>query len=213
MPANIDEMNIHLKTYLKSEKRSLHFSKLTQDLLGYSSNNDYPCGHWSKAADTPIMCDFVVWFLSQPCRQAAVNADPILLDLIVGGKAMHVFMKQLYDSELWLTRDQAQLTINAGYTFLSSYNNCAVRAYEKGLCLFSYKPKLHYLHHIVLFMAWQYDQLFNYVLSPLCEATPMDEDLVGRTSRLSRHVSPMTTGLATMNRYLVAANIALEEDS
>ena len=80
---------------------------------------------------------------------------------------------------------------------------------QKGAPGFSMFPKLHLLHHI-----WfELDRQIKtpgclWVLSPLCEVCPIDEDFVGQCATITRHCSPRLNSLRSLQRYLAQINMS-----
>ena len=86
------------------------------------------------------------------------------------------------------------------------YKNLAVWAYNNSLCCFNMKPKLHYVVHVQQLLK-QGASLPEgvYSMNPMGWATPMDEDWIGRLSRISRKTHGLTVSLSTTRRYLIYA--------
>ena len=65
VPEAINLPSCDLKRFLRERKLQLHFRGLSRDMLGYPNEHEYPTGLWSKAADTPVMFEFLAWMLDQ----------------------------------------------------------------------------------------------------------------------------------------------------
>lgn len=96
-----------------------------------------------------------------------------------------------------------------GTFFLRSYAKLAEICLREGACLYNMQPKLHYFKHILLTLDWQIEMEHERILNPVADVTYMDEDYIGRVSRLSRRVHQSQVHKRTLERVLVAARGAL----
>ncbi|CAE7839915.1 unnamed protein product [Symbiodinium sp. CCMP2592] len=144
VPEAIEDLNADLRCFLKSTGKSVHFRSLTRDLLGFPSDSAFPCGHWSKASDTPILIDFAAWVLKQR-GQDGVRLHSILIS---AAGAIGLFMRTLLRGGLFLSQEEAALAGRAGMHFLSCYQKAAQISFDTQSCRFNLVPKLHCLHHI-----------------------------------------------------------------
>jgi hypothetical protein len=87
---------------------------------------------------------------------------------------------------------------------LRSYMKLAKICLDERLPLFNILHKHHYFHHEVYRMQEALAE-GKLVLNPTCFSCSLDEDFVGRLSRLSRRVNIRQLELRTLQRYLVAA--------
>ena len=219
--ASLELVNEDLKHFLRTHKsEKIHFSKLTLDLLGYSSSRDYPSGHWSKNLDSATIMKLVLFILRKPEHVQRVQSDPILTHIKEACEHSNTFMRTLFASGYWLSFSQADEAIRSGHGFLMAYSFLAKATFQKQLCLFALKPKLHMLNHLVLAMYTQrrlpmmpQNQGQPTIVNPVAESTFMCEDFIGRVARISRKVSPKKVGEKTLFRYLAASLQALNEAS
>ena len=210
LQSRLDQMNGALRSYLKRTKGvSLHCGELTLDLLGYESSASYPWGHWSKGADTVVLLRFLTELLRT--QQAALEGDRMLQEILRGCQGILKFMKALFGSGFFLEGANLQHAVQGGEGFLYAYRNLVAWSHEKSLCLFALKPKLHLLNHLVYELHASHQKQIVAV-SPLAESTFQCEDFVGRTSRLSRRVSPSLASLKVLYRYLTAARNELVQE-
>ena len=84
--------------------------------------------------------------------------------------------------------------------------------YDANLCLFKYRPKVHYLNHIFLRVFKEYEAA-GVAVNPVAEATFLSEDFVGYTARISRRVDPRAIALKLHQRYLFWIQTALDKDA
>lgn len=67
---------------------------------------------------------------------------------------------------------------------------------------FPITPKHHMMYHVLKTIQWQGD-ICEHAWNPLSEFCAMDEDFIGRVAKISRNVSPRTTCLRVVQRYLL----------
>ena len=138
-----------------------------------------------------------------------INANDIDDDVYLpvcrrAASSMNACLEELYGSDLWLGREKALQISEMGLSFMQDYMTLATRAYDRRQALFSYMPKAHVCHHVFIEMRESASKT-GLCLNPLCQAVQVDEDMVGKTSRLARRVSPMQVVKRVLNRWLHAA--------
>ena len=70
-------------------------------------------------------------------------------------------------------------------------------------------PKLHMLHHSAMRMRQECEKA-AYCTNPLSESVQMQEDFIGRPSRISRRVGDRVLHLRVLQRSLIAHEAALK---
>ena len=118
-------------------------------------------------------------------------------------QAANSCMRELYSSGVWLRPSKAREVVTHGMRFLQGYNRLAMMAYHFRCRRFPLLPKLHFFHHLMVDM-WMEASASNWVLSPLVFSVQLQEDYIGKPSRVSRRVSPKLHALRTMQRVLRA---------
>ena len=118
-------------------------------------------------------------------------------------KAANALMRGLYGSGVWIKSSRAKHFAGFGLAFLQAYSRCASRAYNQGLRRFPLHPKLHFCHHLLMELLCQ-AQISNWCLSPLCFSVQLEEDFIGKPSRISRRVSSKRHCLRTLQRLMLA---------
>ena len=93
-----------------------------------------------------------------------------------------------------------------GLKYLEMYKDLATQAAGEGRALFLYNSKLHMNDHIFRNLAWE-AEMAPVALNPMAWGVQLDEDLIGKASRLTRHVSskPAFTIKRTLQRWLIAS--------
>lgn len=120
---------------------------------------------------------------------------------------INVVWSKLFAAPLWIPKDQAVSIANKAFTFLNLYMQMASEAAQEGRLLFLLNAKAHMMSHIFRSMLWQAD-LSELALNPLTFGVQMEEDVVGKCSRLLRRVSPQAAVQQTLRRWLIAAATA-----
>ena len=209
---DLKALNEALKVFLRSQKLTLHLgANLSEDHLGYTGTREYPEGHWSKNMDTAILMEFQVWLLQRAEFEETVQSDTILSEILRSSLAMGQVMRRLLGSPFFMPSADCEYVCKAGHAFLQGFQRLANICYRQGLCLYKFKPKIHYLNHIFLTIKDQWEASGTAV-NPLGEATFMSEDFVGHASRLSRRVSPRVVALKTLQRYDVWVKCLLDRE-
>ena len=90
--------------------------------------------------------------------------------------------------------------------FLKTYSKLAELALAASRPLFTYRPKIHFLHHVILELeAARLKRVAG--LNPLSVSCSAAEDFIGRTALLSRRVSAMTCETKVLQRWLAGAMV------
>jgi hypothetical protein len=118
-----------------------------------------------------------------------------------GTKAMNACLSALYSEGVWIPSSQADRIATLGLNFLKCYGEVAVICYKRGIKRFQLIPKLHMLHHQFINLSW-HASIAQWSLNPLCESVQMDEDFIGKPSRLSRRGGARIQAIRLLQRYL-----------
>ena len=122
----------------------------------------------------------------------------------------NIFSK-LYRSQVWLSRQEARNIGEAGMEYARVYMSLTRQAYTAGRPLFLIASKIHALDHIFRDLLRQSD-ISEAALNPMIWGVQMDEDLIGRTCKISRRVSPRETVLRSFQRYMESAQAAWDRE-
>lgn len=115
----------------------------------------------------------------------------------------------MYFAGFWIPRDQGVRLGKWILTFLQSYHRCAVLAFQAGQNRWPLMPKLHFIHHDALKLI-HCPAHAKWCINPLATSDQMQEDFVGRPSRLSRRVSVQQIHLRVAQRSLISAYTAIQ---
>ena len=159
--------------------------KLPKKLFGWPTRAHWPNGIWYKGHLTTTLMRFFEAFY-----EGRQFEDAMLQIAMEACKAVNSFLRILFSSELFLTREEAQNATGYGLRFLRRYETLAHLASTRRWCMWSIQPKAHAFQHICIEMDDVLKRGVDRVLNPLAWATQPDEDFTGRPSRLSRRTRP-----------------------
>lgn len=99
--------------------------------------------------------------------------------------------------------------------YLQKYTLATEIVYRRGLNRFAIVPKLHMLHHGALRLLREAQRAQEdatiWTINPLSESVQLQEDWIGRPSRLSRRVNPQRLHLRVCDRSLISTMKHLKE--
>lgn len=142
----------------------------------------------------------LIWDLDRVCElQAEATSDA------------NSWLTALYHEGLFIRAPVARGIALRGLKFLHGYAKLAKMAFDRGQKRFALIPKGHYLHHQVLDLLHQSERS-RWCPNLLMYGCQLQEDYVGRPSRISRRVSPKTVPLRVLQRSFLAIRAALGDD-
>ena len=115
---------------------------------------------------------------------------------------MNEMMKLLYHGDVWLPRVNALQVVRYGVHFVESYRFLAFKSKIRRERKFPLVPKLHMVEEVIEQVQFE-SKLSTWVFNPIVESCSVDEDFIGRSAFLCRSVSPRSTCLRSLQRYLV----------
>ena len=130
------------------------------------------------------------------------NDRAYFVSMLSAFKSANTFLRTLYRSGLFLSRERCRLAAQAGVDFIRAYREVASIAYSMGRTRFKLTPKLHAFFHIVDHLCVAYEAERRWTFSPLGESVQMDEDFVGQISSLTCTVSTRKVHLESVRKYL-----------
>ena len=114
----------------------------------------------------------------------------------------------LFHEGLFIPAPRAEQLARLGLRFLSLYAELAGLCFSKKMNRFPLTPKGHYLHHQLLGLLHQ-AQKSAWCVNIIAYAVQMQEDYIGKPSRLARRVSCRTTSLRVIQRTFLAMRAAV----
>lgn len=196
-----EHLNDHIQAWAKANSEYLHVSAFTKEGINWDTTKDYPNGGWGKGATTAVL---LKWFIAW--SQTVESEDELFLVTRQAAICANESFALMYSvDDVWLEASVAARAGKLGMDFLKLYCRAARIAYSRSQCLFVLVPKFHCLHHLFLTDLLMESRKSPWVLHPLNWGTQMDEDNIGRTSRISRRVHPTTVVSRVLLRFLTKA--------
>ncbi len=118
-------------------------------------------------------------------------------------------LSALYHNGVWIKSCEAKQIAIHGLRFLQLYGQLARLAHERKIQKFPLQPKFHYVNHTWIDML-NVAKKSRWVLSPLVFACQMQEDFIGKPSRISRRVSPRSVSHRVLQRSFAATRQCLK---
>ena len=121
---------------------------------------------------------------------------------------MNTALSYLYGCGYWIQSHVGKRLAKLVHTFVYSYQRCAYLTHVARKPRFALMPKLHYLAHAALQMKQQAN-LGQWIQNPLGASVQLQEDFIGRPSRVSRRVNIRQVHRNVMFRCLILSEMAL----
>lgn len=125
-----------------------------------------------------------------------------------GTRAINIAMQFMYSAGFWLPRSRGVKLGQWLLVFVQCYGHCASLSFAEAKNRFSLIPKLHFVHHEALKLVDAPEHL-QWLVSPLATSVQIQEDMVGRPSRLSRRVAVPQLHRRVLDRSLISAYNAI----
>ena len=123
---------------------------------------------------------------------------------------MNIALAVMYHEGFWLRNDKAKKLARYFFFFLRMYQRCAALCHGKGLRRYPLVPKAHFLCHVPVTLE-NLAERSRWVPNPLATSNQLQEDFVGRPSRISRRVHLRTIARRVLDRSLLMVQRSLEE--
>lgn len=160
---------------------------------------------------TDVVVSFCVFIFGMlPCVWNVPFSCHVVLCEAGATSPMNKAFSYLYSSGFWLSSLRAKRVCNCFFHFLASYQRLAHLTLTGRKNRFQMIPKLHYLCHVAMDMKEQASNS-NWAINCLAFSVQIQEDFVGRPSRVSRRVNIRRLHRNVMFRSLVLANRALAQ--
>ena len=205
--SNLEEkweyLTFEYHAWCAANRRQSHINKITPYLMSYGDGSG-AMGNWHKGA---LTSNFMCWLVDL-LGKVRPDPDGLLRQCRMVTYRLNQMFSVLYRAGAFLTEEECSFISTQGLEFLRCYAALAEVMFRaaKQWC-FPLYPKLHIFHHIMLEVKFKGERVHT-CCNPMMFGTQMDEDVVGKTSRLSRRVNIRKTSLRALQRYLVAAYTA-----
>ena len=199
---NIDERFSNLTSifleWADERKIATYISTISKESIQWMDRKSFPNGTWSKGHVSTTLVKFVRWHL----ERENLNDNLLLQKCLEAATAIDEAMHALYVNDVWLEKQVAVEIGKMGLQHMKLYMEMATLCFQQRMPQFIFMPKSHICNHIF----WELATCATpYIISPLAHAVQVDEDMVGRCSRLSRRVSPRQVVLRVLQRGLRAS--------
>lgn len=188
----------HYIQWCRQRKTQAHVSKITGYLMSYDDKTGKQ-GRWHKGALTTNFCRWILKLLGDI---PADNAGYLAMCRKATAK-LNAMFTTFYQGGFFLDQNESIYAAQCAMEFLSTYEHLAEIMFSlKRPALFPLYPKLHLMHHMTIQLQESANS-FGFAENPMACSCQLDEDVIGRVSRLSRRVSIRLTMLRTIGRYLI----------
>ena len=183
-----------------------YIRKLTRETINWKQTTGFPSGGWSKGSTT---LSLLRWFLAaRRQRSDTIPEDSLLRLCFKAALNINLFFSKPYRHQVWIKREAALEIAKHGFQFLHYNAELAEGCFRENLALFMHMPNLHRLHHI-FFELHDGASRSDYAMSPLVIACQMEEDFIGRPSRLSRRQRTIRRALEASYAEYVRAGLII----
>ena len=122
--------------------------------------------------------------------------------------AINTAISMMYYEGFFIRWARARKIGKCWLLFLQLYSRATRLVYTRGLNRFAIVPKLHMLHHGAIRLIRESQRAEEddtvWCINPLSESVQMQEDWIGRPSRLSRRVCPKQLHYRVCQRSLIS---------
>ena len=202
---NVDERFASLESdyfaWCRANKQPCGINKVNKETFSWIATTEYPQAGWYKASLTTSFCKF---FEATLCG-SDWNHEPMLQKAGEAFAAINACLAALYQETLFIPADRAVVIAENGLRFLRRLGWLAKEAVKQRRALWLLTPKAHALHHLFLEDMLKPALEGHKPLNVLLFSTQMDEDFVGKQSRVSRRTDPRTVSKRCLERFLVSS--------
>ena len=186
-----------------AQHQTSHLQGITKETIGWPDRSTYANGQWSKGHISTCLGKFVKHWL----ETEDLAGQPLLQKSFEAIECIDACIDELYGSDLWLKSERALSIGLQGERFLHCYMNLATMCFNQGIFLFPYMPKAHPLAHVFAeLISHGRNPALKCCINPLAHAVQVDEDFIGRQSRVARRVGPSQVVQRVLQRALLAAH-------
>ena len=181
-----------------ANKRPAGIHKVAKETFLWPSTAEYPQAGWFKASLTTTFCKF----LESTLCGSDWSHEPMLEKAGEAFAAINACLAALYTENVFIPADRAVVIAENGLKFLRRLAWLAKEAVKQQRALWLLTPKAHALHHLFLEDMLKPALEGRQPLNVLLFSTQLDEDFVGKQSRVSRRTDPRTVSKRCLERFL-----------
>ena len=197
------------KLWCLAEKKNPSLKTFSRANMNFDKNYFFA---WinCKGSEVVLLMQWLAFLLPslEPRQESEVVVLKAMSQMIEGGLC---YIGVMHSHGLWLPRCCARVQLEGGFSFVRGYAWMAQYCTNAALPGYRLRPKLHYMMHILMDAQSQYSQGAEFILSSSIHLCEMDEDYIGRLSRVSRRVAAKTAGYRTTQRYLTKLRLLLDK--
>ena len=164
----------------------------------------------SKGSDSILLLQWLSYTLKLNIQNPTVPGHEVLLKQMNQVCDAALSLRMLHHHRLWLGRKCAMLCYVRIMTVLRGYSVLGRAAINLRIRAFIQKPKHHALHHVAIHLQRELRKGATLILSPQCNACEINEDFMGRNSRLSRRVGFRLCDLRVIHRYFMKVSCLIK---
>lgn len=205
----LDRAHDHFRWFCKTTSRTPALRSFSLSFFNSPTWHTFPWVN-CKGSDTSHLLAWVhtlvVGYENDPLRPDHVT---ILQHMSQAARAARNLQRICYSHNVWMWKTCAGALYSELHSFVKHYNACAFLALHKYQCtLFGMKPKFHMLCHAKydILRLLQNDECW-WIPNPQLWGCEMNEDVVGRISRVVRRVSARTSSSRALQLYLVKCKV------
>jgi len=190
----------HYHSWCRSVKVSSHISKISAYLVSYGDGPG-ATGNWSKGALTTNLARWLIPLIDD----LAVDSHNFLPRCKEAAQQLNAALTFLYNAPLFLEGVESRYVSERGTFFVRTYTALATECFHlQRPHLFPLFPKIHAVQHTWLTLKNE-SATHGYGMNPLTASCQLDEDTIGRVSRVSRRVNVRLVVLRTLQRHLMSS--------
>ena len=200
LPDRLDRAHACFSLWCQVERHSPGLRSFSKSFFNIKNMMSAPwCS--SKASDTRLLLIWIAWFLRLNIQNPVVAGHQQHLEHMLEVVQATLDINILHHHGLWLERPCAVRLYACMMTCLRGYSYLGKVALQQKIRSFIQKPKLHALHHIAYKIRTQLLNGAVVIASPQMLSCDVNEDFIGRISRLSRRVGFRLVDLRVIQRY------------
>ncbi|CAK9110820.1 Uncharacterized protein SCF082_LOCUS51463 [Durusdinium trenchii] len=183
-----------------------YLSELSRDTMCWPMSSACPAAKWNKGQATAEVARFVDWF----CKEfVSGKVDDAKLNSIAAAvSAINISMTFLYQNGLFIRAAHAKQLSQWLFVFLGHYACCAEICLRERKRRFPLYTKAHMLAHAALLLRRSSERA-PWALSPLATACQMQEDFIGKPSKVSRRINVRQAHRNILWRCLIKTKFSL----
>ena len=166
----------------------------------------------SEGSDSMILLKFMAWFLRLNLKEPVVPGyESLLQAMLQTTVAVLAMFRILHSHRLFLNRACACMLYVQCMRVVRGFKLLSLKCFQMNARAFILKPKIHALHHIAYQLKQQLVARAEFMLSPEAVSCEVDEDFIGRVSRLSRRVNVRLCDRRVIQRVFLKTRALLKK--